>query len=336
MLFKQVGIPYMGAKRKIADKIVNFITEDIGYKYDKELHFWDLFGGGASMSLNAHQRGIITHYNELNTGVVELLKDVLYNGVDEKYYQFITREDFLKHKNDDTWLGGFSKVVFSFGNNQKDYIYGTDIEDIKHLCHDAIVKNTTEALERLQEIVGNDVGIIDKFQGGIPGHNIQARRLSLTSYLKKIKDTRIYEAQHLEHVQQLERVEHLERVQHLERVEHLERVQHLEITNLSYEDVVIPEGENSVIYLDPPYEGTAKYEKDIDHRRFFDWVREQKYPTYISSYEINEPRIELVAEFKHTTSFSATDTSEVIERLYRFLPDGYVLPEKPKKELDEW
>lgn len=31
---------------------------------------------------------------------------------------------------------------------------------------------------------------------------------------------------------------------------------------------------NSIVYCDPPYEGTTKYRDDFDHVRFWEWVRE--------------------------------------------------------------
>ena len=41
----------------------------------------------------------------------------------------------------------------------------------------------------------------------------------------------------------------------------------------SYQDLEIPRG--SVIYCDPPYEGTTKYKDDFNHPNFWEWCREQ-------------------------------------------------------------
>ena len=81
-----------------------------------------------TISFEALQRTKIKHvtYNELNTGIVSLLKDIQKNGVTEKYYQWIDRETFLKHKNDDDWFGGLCKCVWSFGNKQHDYLFSKE------------------------------------------------------------------------------------------------------------------------------------------------------------------------------------------------------------------
>lgn len=43
--------------------------------------------------------------------------------------------------------------------------------------------------------------------------------------------------------------------------------------NCSYCDVAYAPG--TVVYCDPPYAGTKKYESDFDHEKFWNWVREQ-------------------------------------------------------------
>jgi len=51
----------------------------------------------------------IVVYNELNTGVVSLLKDIKDNKLQDRHYQFIDRETFHKHKNDNDWFGTCTK-----------------------------------------------------------------------------------------------------------------------------------------------------------------------------------------------------------------------------------
>ena len=67
-----VGIPYMGSKRKLAKPIIDYIIAN----NPKAKHLYDLFGGGGTISFEALKRRQFqtVHYNELNTGVVELLK----------------------------------------------------------------------------------------------------------------------------------------------------------------------------------------------------------------------------------------------------------------------
>jgi DNA adenine methylase len=45
----------------------------------------------------------------------------------------------------------------------------------------------------------------------------------------------------------------------------------VEFISSHYSDLIIPE--NSIIYCDPPYEGTTKYKDDFDHTAFWNWCR---------------------------------------------------------------
>ena len=85
----KVGLPYQGSKRKNSKKIVDFILSD----FPECEYVYDLFGGGGAISFEFLQRPQIkkVYYNEINTGIVELLKDIKDNGVSEKYYKWIDR-----------------------------------------------------------------------------------------------------------------------------------------------------------------------------------------------------------------------------------------------------
>ena len=74
VLHSKLGIPYMGSKRKLAGKIVDKILLD----NPNTKYVYDLFGGGGAVSFEFLQRPQIemVHYNELNAGVVALLKDI--------------------------------------------------------------------------------------------------------------------------------------------------------------------------------------------------------------------------------------------------------------------
>lgn len=50
-----------------------------------------------------------------------------------------------------------------------------------------------------------------------------------------------------------------------------------------------------MVYLDPPYEGTASYDAtDFDHKAFYDWVATRDYEVFFSSYKITDNRFEMV------------------------------------------
>ena len=125
----------------------------------------------------------------------------------------------------------------------------------------------------------------------------------------------------LQSLQSLECLQSLESLERLQSLERLERLQSLLVTSLSYDKIDIPE--DAVVYCDPPYhacrghlyEGTAKV---FDHCAFYDWcVRVSKTnPIFISEYNIEDDRFEIVAEKQKITSFSSVKSSIVTERLY--------------------
>jgi len=107
-----LGIPYQGSKRKLAEPIVNYIlAHNPNAKY-----IFDLFGGGGAISFEALKRKQFkqVHYNEFNTGVVELLKKIRTDGVTKEFYNWIDRDTFNKHKNDNDWFGGLLKTLIGF------------------------------------------------------------------------------------------------------------------------------------------------------------------------------------------------------------------------------
>ena len=127
------GIPYQGSKTKIIDSIARF--------FPNADHFYDLFGGGFSVShyLMKHRSKSYKqfHYNEIRPGLCELIRD----AIDGKYNyavfrpEWISRDRFLKDKDTDPYI----KIIWSFGNNGKKYVFGKEIEEKKRSMHMAVV-----------------------------------------------------------------------------------------------------------------------------------------------------------------------------------------------------
>jgi site-specific DNA-adenine methylase len=291
-----LGMPYMGSKRKLAKPIIDFILkENPNAKY-----FYDLFGGGGAITFEALQRPQLkeVHYNELNAGVVALLKDVLENGVTEKYYKWIDRETFNRNKNKDTWFGGLCKVIWSFGNSQKGYLFSKNIEDDKRLLHEIVVNKCEKSLKIFNKKHKANLKLLEKDK------TINERRLRIQRQIKSKLNSRIGELERLQQLQQLERLERLERL-----------TGKLTIHQGGYDEVEISTLPNeTIIYLDPPYEGTAKYEKDINHEKLLEWIEKSDYKIYLSSYEFNG--LKEVATFSHRSTYSPSANNSVIEKLY--------------------
>ena len=68
----------------------------------------------------------------------------------------------------------------------------------------------------------------------------------------------------------------------------IHKLQDVKFIHSSYQDLEMPK--SSVIYCDPPYEGTTKYKDDFNHSDFWEWCRGQvKGGNYIYVSEYNAP-----------------------------------------------
>ena len=86
----------------------------------------------------------------------------------------------------------------------------------------------------------------------------------------------------------------------------------VECSSKDYKDVDIPD--NSVVYCDPPYEGTAGYGDCFDHAEFWEWARTREFPVYVS--EMNAPDdFTAVFEYRKQGKFNG-DSGARKERLF--------------------
>ena len=301
------SIPYMGNKRKLATRIINTIIDLKGNDFN---HFYDLFGGGGSISissLNLWDKTI--HYNEINTAIYNLMKRI--QGGGNIPYDWITREKFFEALKKDDWYSGMIQSCWSFGNNSaKGYLYGKDIEGLKYTAHLVCVEKDKEALKKLEDISGFKIKL-----------NLKKEPQQIRLQLKKVIECLGGEILDIQHLERLNLIEHLRRLQHLERLQRLQRLQHLQhlerlqLTSLSYSDVKIKE--NSIIYCDPPYKGTEEYQKgNFNHDEFYKWALNNEKPVFVSEYNMPDD-FEIVASFHHKSTLSATNNNKiVIENLY--------------------
>ncbi len=259
------GMPYMGSKSGVIDSI--------SLNFPKAENFYDLFGGGGSvthyMMLHKSHRYQNFYYNEINTNVATLLKRAI-NG-EFNYNRFkpewISKEEFHKRKNHD----GYVACVWSFGNGQQWYLFGEDIEPYKKSFHMAVVFDEFDTTA--EKVLGFNAWPVD---------------------VKTIKQKRYYLSQKVKfnnkNISAIRRGS-LEQLERLGRLEQLERLGQLTITSLSYEQVEIKP--NSIVYCDIPYERTEGYGRRFDKRKFLDWAAVQKNAVFISEYQLNDSR------FKH-------------------------------------
>ena len=302
----KLGIPYMGSKRAIASDIVHYILEhNPNCKY-----VYDLFGGGGAISFEFLKHGKQVFYNELNTTVCELLKKIMTDGVTPEFYKWVSREEFKEHVNGNDWRAGLIKTCWSFGNNsEKGYMFSEENEPIKELLHKCIIYG--EKYKELSDVLG--VPINEKTFIVLKSNS--ERKINLQRYLKKnIKDVKA------DAVLSCIRKECiLPNLNGIEQLERLQQLQLLHVSNLSYEQVeIVTPVEETIIYLDPPYESTEKYQKGLCHRELENYIENSPYKIYISSYDFNLP---VVWEKYKRCKLSATANNKVIEKLFCNRPE---------------
>lgn len=121
------GLPYKGSKNKLAERIVDLLP--------KRTHLIDLFCGGCAVSHAAllKRKFQHIHINDLNWMCPTLFIDAL-NGKYENDTRWISREDFFRLRDTDPFVA----IVWSFGNNMRDYLYSVEIEPLKRAIHYAV------------------------------------------------------------------------------------------------------------------------------------------------------------------------------------------------------
>ena len=294
-------IPYMGSKRGSAGKIYQAIKN---MEPDGKI-LADLFCGGFAISEYFYKQGWQVIANDSNKYVIGLLKKVIIEGLPEKVVtKFISRSKFFDVMNNpdkyEDWYVGYVQCCWSFGNNQKTYLFGKDTEPSKKAGHELVINKNPELIKKL---IPN---IPQKYIDGIlKQDNWHKRRMALNMVSRKLK-TRIYELEQLQQLQRLEQLQQLERLQRLQQLEQLERLQQLErlerlerleLSSKDYRKVKIPKG--AIIYCDIPYNGTAEYKQDsFNHVEFWQWVRNKSKTNKVYISEYNAPD-----DFKRILSF---------------------------------
>jgi len=96
----------------------------------------------------------------------------------------------------------------------------------------------------------------------------------------------------------------------------LPKIQDVEFIHSSYQDLEIPN--NSLIYCDPPYEGTTKYKDDFNHLAFWEWCRvktKEGHQVFISEY--NAPKdFECVKEVLTNTQLGNVGNIKKTDKLF--------------------
>ena len=127
----RLGVPYQGSKNTIVREIVSILP--------RGKRFVDLFAGGCAVTHAAILSGKYETFlaNDLNGVGVRLFKDAIAGKCDGRWRDWVSREEFLSHKDVDPLIS----LCWSFSNNGRDYLYGKDIEGKKKELHLACVSS---------------------------------------------------------------------------------------------------------------------------------------------------------------------------------------------------
>ena len=218
---KPIGLPYQGSKKKISKKIVEIIKQNFGT--DKPIY--DIFGGGGAITAECILNGLEVYYNDLDKDITNAFERVISQDREWIKTLIISRDEFfeIKDKENKTTDEFLKLLVNSFGNNNKDYMYSKEISDLKYNLAKEIIKNH------------------DVFSG-----------YRQTETYKKITSGSEWDWFNEKKSRSLEQLQQLQQLQQLEGLQQLDEVK---ATNKSYHD--FSEVSGAILYLDPPYEGTA-------------------------------------------------------------------------------
>lgn len=289
------GLPYKGSKNKIAEWVVDTLPRaDV---------FVDLFFGGGAITHCGMLSGKWNQFivNDIDVRLPQLFVDCVSGKVKvENHTEWVSRQDFMEWKDEDVLLS----LVWSFGNNRVDYIYGADIEELKHAYHNAVYFDDIDALLPF----GYKISLSKK-------ESPYERYMDYKSQMTVINrsKSRCENYDRLQSSESLERLKVLE-LESLERMNRLESLERLKVLGVDYQDVEIPNG--AVIYCDPPYNNSncGSY-KGFNNDRFHDWARKQK-NIFISEYNMPSDFICIAKIEKQVLSASNGNSQTATERIY--------------------
>ena len=268
------GVPYQGSKSTIAPWVVENLP--------RAKTLVDLFAGGCAVTHAAMESGKFERFvvNDLMDTPEVFVAAI--RGEFEGMDTVLTREEF-KACDDDAL-----RLMYSFGNNRKNYLWSHELEPVK-----------VEASKMLS------------------ANSMHERRMHYRSFMRNLRA--YIESNGMpddpQHDGSLQSLESLERLQSLES---LERLQSLESLQRDYRLVGIPN--DSTVYADPPYRGTdcrayGESGTGFDFAAFDAWLTNVPCMVVVSEYTAPEGCVEVASRVKTVTS-AATVTKKATERLF--------------------
>ncbi|MCF0243465.1 MAG: DNA adenine methylase [Bacteroidaceae bacterium] len=132
------GLPYQGSKSGIARWVVE--------QMPAAETFVDLFAGGCAVTHAAMLSGKYRRFlvNDVLGDVTQLFIDAV-SGKFDNETRWISREDFFRLKDTDPYI----RLMWSFANNQRNYLYSEEIEPYKRALHYAVMDDEWEECRQM-------------------------------------------------------------------------------------------------------------------------------------------------------------------------------------------
>ena len=203
-------------------KISKKIVEIIKQNFGTEKPVYDIFGGGGAITAECMLNGLEVHYNDLDETATSMFQKAVSEDRDYLKSLIVSRDEFLKIREKE------NKTVY---------------DNLKLLVNS--FGNNRKAYLYSKELSDLKYNLAVKI---IKNHDTFDGYKKTETYLKAKSTSK----------ERLQQLEQLQRLQQLEQLQQLGRT--LEATNLDYK--AFSDIENSILYLDPPYEGAIGYEHE--------------------------------------------------------------------------
>lgn len=305
------GVPYQGSKNFLAERIIQALPS--------ATHFYDVFAGGCAITHAAILSGKYKVVHASDIGDAPLLFRDAYNGtLGGRANEWVSREDFFAAKDYDPYI----RLCWSFGNNGQEYLYAKALEPLKKAFFYALVK---QDYTLIREIWPDYPRVISYY------HLLRTNHLYMEFILAG------YERKYgisphgyfCKSTNALVVVSYARRLRQIHEAWHVVRPLGIQLkvtTGIDYRNIAFER--DSVIYCDPPYAGTAGYNRQkFDSGEFWRWAEglaRQGCRVFISELEAGSVAARPVLSIPHRYILSATNnTKRVMERLYTFAGCGH-------------
>lgn len=268
------GLPYQGSKNSIAEWVLDHLPAA-----DTLV---DLMAGGCAVSHAALMSGKYKHVIANDITDTALIFDAAMRGEMDGYATVLTRDEFNQVKDTDT----LAAMIYSFGNNRTDYLYGRDTEPLK------------TAASRM-----------------ILAHSVYERRMAYRTFISELEQ---YMSSHGTGTQ-FDRISKLQGIGNVQRIQKLNNIRVPAGTTFTplqgdYRNVDIPA--DAIVYVDPPYRGTdCKAYNGFDVDSFDEWLRTVPNLTIISEYTAPPECVEIAHRQKRVTLAANDNTKKANELL---------------------